>query len=446
MTRPENAANSRRSEELFRDARRVIPGGVNSPARAFGAVGGTPRFIESASGAVLTDADGMARVDFVLSWGAIILGHAHPDVVQAIATQASRGTSYGAPTRIETDLAARVVAMMPAVEMVRFVSSGTEAVMSALRLARAATQRSLVVKFAGCYHGHGDALLISAGSGAATLGLPDSPGVTSGSVRDTLTLEYNDVAALETLFRERGSEVAAVIVEPIAGNMGMILPVPGFLEKLRELTSRHGAVLIFDEVMTGFRVAAGGAQAIYGIRPDLTCLGKVIGGGLPAAAYGGRREIMELVAPAGPVYQAGTLSGNPLAMAAGVVTLDALMKAGCYERLQATSRALTEGLRELCEAHGVAVQTTAVGGMWGFFFSENPVRNFDMAKRSDSARFVTFFHRCLAAGAYLPPSPFEACFVSLAHTDDVVERATHCFEEALSSNAGQDIDAASPTR
>lgn len=446
MTRAESETGSQRSEELFRNAQRVIPGGVNSPARAFGAVGGTPRFIASASGAMLTDVDGVERVDFVLSWGAIILGHAHRAVVQAIATQAARGTSYGAPTRIETDLAARVVEMMPAVEMVRFVSSGTEAVMSALRVARAATQRSLVVKFAGCYHGHGDALLISAGSGAATLGLPNSPGVTTGSVRDTLMVEYNDVAGLETLFRDRGSDVAAVIVEPIAGNMGMVLPVPGFLEKLRELTSRHGAVLIFDEVMTGFRVAAGGAQAIYGIRPDLTCLGKVIGGGLPAAAYGGRRDLMELVAPAGPVYQAGTLSGNPLAMAAGVVTLDALMKAGCFEQLQAGTSALASGLRRCAAASGRTLQAAAVGGMWGFFFSETPVENFSAAKRADVQMFRTFFHRCLANGAYLPPSPFEACFASLAHTDDVIERAIRCFEEALSSNAGQDIDASGMTR
>ena len=420
-----------RSEQLFREAQRLIPGGVNSPARAFGAVGGTPRFVAEASGAILTDVDGHARVDFVMSWGAIILGHAHPAIVQAVADQAARGTSYGAPTRVETELAARIVEMMPALEMVRFVSSGTEAVMSAVRLARAATQRQLVVKFAGCYHGHADGLLIAAGSGAATLGLPDSPGVTPGAVRDMLMVEYNDTAAVEALFRARGGEIAAVIVEPIAGNMGLVLPLPGFLERLRQLTSQHGAVLIFDEVMTGFRVAAGGAQSLYGIRPDLTCLGKVIGGGLPAAAYGGRRDLMELVAPRGPVYQAGTLSGNPLAMVAGIVTLGELAKARSFERLSAITRTLAEGLRERASIRGVTMQTTAVGGMWGFFFNAAPVRDFADAKRSDAQSFVKFFHRCLAAGVYLPPSPFEACFVSLAHDDPSVARALSAFEEAL---------------
>lgn len=420
-----------RSAELFREAQRVIPGGVNSPARAFGAVGGTPRFVREASGALLTDADGQARVDFVLSWGAIILGHAHPSIVQAITNQAARGTSYGAPTELETELATRIVERMPALEMVRFVSSGTEAVMSAIRVARAATQRALVVKFAGCYHGHTDSLLISAGSGAATLGLPDSPGVTTGAARDTLMVEYNDAAGIETLFRARGSEIAAVIVEPIVGNMGMVLPLPGFLEYLRKLTSRYGAVLIFDEVMTGFRVAGGGAQSIYGIRPDLTCLGKVIGGGLPAAAYGGRRDLMELVAPKGPVYQAGTLSGNPLAMAAGIATLRALEESDSFQRLDAASRAVTEGLRGLAAAHDIGLQTTAMGGMWGFYFSQTPVRNFAEAKRSDTTAFVRFFHACLDAGVYLPPSPFEACFVSLAHDEEIVERALTAFERAL---------------
>ncbi len=420
-----------RSVELFREAQRVIPGGVNSPARAFGAVGGTPRFVREASGALLTDADGQTRVDFVLSWGAIILGHAHPAVVQAITNQAARGTSYGAPTELETELATRIVERMPALEMVRFVSSGTEAVMSAIRVARAATQRPLVVKFAGCYHGHADGLLIAAGSGAATLGLPDSPGVTTGSVRDTLMVEYNDAAGIETLFRARGGEIAAVIVEPIAGNMGMILPLPGFLEYLRKLTSQYGAVLIFDEVMTGFRVAAGGAQSIYGIRPDLTCLGKVIGGGLPAAAYGGRRDLMELVAPKGPVYQAGTLSGNPLAMAAGIATLRTLEERDCFTRLEGISRSITEGLRGMAAARGIPLRTTAMGGMWGFYFSPTPVRTFAEAKRSDTAAFVRFFHACLAAGVYLPPSPFEACFVSLAHSDELVKLALSGFERAF---------------
>lgn len=431
------ARSTERSTALFDAARRVIPGGVNSPVRAFRSVGGTPRFIDRAYGPYLLDADGHEYVDYVLSWGALALGHAHPMVVDAIAHQAARGTSFGAPTELETELATVITQIMPAVQMVRFVSSGTEAVMSAVRVARAATRRSLVVKFDGGYHGHADPLLVSAGSGVATLALPDSPGVTPGSVSDTISIPFNSIAAAEEFFARRGEEVAAVLVEPVAGNMGLVLPLPGFLERLRALTSQHGALLIFDEVMTGARVARGGAQSIYGIHPDLTCLGKVIGGGLPAAAYGGSRAFMELVAPAGHVYQAGTLSGNPLAMVAGITTLRELSQAGRYDRLSAISRALAEGLASAAVRHGIAIQTSFLGGMWGFFFSTEPVIDYASAKRSDAAMFRRFFHGCLDAGVYLPPAPYEACFVSLAHDDAVVDRTLRVFDSVLGEIAGR---------
>lgn len=420
-----------RSAELFRAAQRVIPGGVNSPVRAFRGVGGTPPFIARGSGALVWDEDGNDYVDYVLSWGALALGHAVPHVVEAITRQAALGTSYGAPTVLETRLAELIVGAMPSVEMVRFVSSGTEAVMSAIRLARAATGRQLIVKFDGCYHGHADPLLVSAGSGVATLGLPDSPGVAPGAVSGTVSVPFNDVEAVRALFAARGAEIAAVVVEPIAGNMGLVLPSPGFLPALRELTTAHGALLVLDEVMTGFRVAFGGAQALFGVTPDLTCLGKVIGGGLPAAAYGGRADLMQQVAPAGQVYQAGTLSGNPLAMAAGIATLRALAEPGSYDALGARSGALCEALSAACERAGVAVRTSAVGGMWGFFFSEAPVTDYASAKRSDVDRFRGFFHRCLARGVYLPPSPFESCFVSLAHGDAELDRTAEAFMRAL---------------
>jgi glutamate-1-semialdehyde 2,1-aminomutase len=411
-----------RSEQLFEEAKRLIPGGVNSPVRAFRGVGGTPRFIERGAGAWIYDADGNGYIDYVLSWGPLILGHAHPDVVAAITEQASRGTSFGAPTELESRLAALIIEAMPAVEMVRFVSSGTEAVMSAIRLARAYTGREKVIKFAGGYHGHSDGLLVQAGSGVATLGLPDSPGVPPSVAASTLTTPYNDLDSLEALLRQNAGQVAVIVVEPVAGNMGFVPPAPGFLQGLRRLADEHGALLLFDEVMTGFRVAHGGAQARYGIRPDLTCMGKVIGGGLPAAAYGGRREILEMVAPAGPVYQAGTLSGNPLAMAAGITTLEALREPGVWERLEQATERLCSGFAQAAAAAGVPIQAGAAGSMWGFFFCEDPVVDYGTARRADTGRYARFHREMLRRGVYLAPSQFEAAFVSLAHTDELIDR------------------------
>jgi glutamate-1-semialdehyde 2,1-aminomutase len=422
---------TQRSALLFAEAQRLMPGGVSSPVRAFRGVGGTPRFIVRGSGARIVDVDGNEYIDYVLSWGALALGHAHPDVVEAVARQAAQGTSFGAPTELETELAQLITRAVPTVEMVRFVSSGTEATMSALRLARAATGRSAIVKFSGCYHGHADPLLVAAGSGVATLGLPDSPGVTSGATADTLSVSYNDLRAVEALFADRGREIAAVIVEPVAGNMGLILPAPGFLEGLRRVTSEHGALLVFDEVMTGFRVARGGAQAFFDVAPDLTCLGKVMGGGLPAAAYGGPGELMRLVAPAGDVYQAGTLSGNPLAMAAGIVTLRRLSEPGAYEQLSQAARTLAATVKAEGERAGVAVHVAAIGGMWGFFFLAVPPADYATAKTADTSMYARFFHACLDEGLYLAPSQFEAGFVSTAHDvavlDETRERMTRAF-------------------
>ncbi|HEU4829496.1 MAG TPA: glutamate-1-semialdehyde 2,1-aminomutase [Gemmatimonadales bacterium] len=403
--------NSARSAELYESALAVIPGGVNSPVRAFGSVGGTPRFIERGEGPWIFDADGNRYIDFVLSWGALPLGHAHPDVVEAVTAQARRGTTFGAPTALETALTERIAAAVPSIEMVRFVSSGTEAVMSAVRLARAATGRRRIVKFAGCYHGHSDSLLVAGGSGLATFGLPGTPGVTPGAVAETLTAEFNDLSGAAELMERHGNEIAAVIVEPVAGNMGLVLPVPGFLEGLRELCSKTGALLIFDEVMTGFRVAYGGAQAHFGVMPDLTCLGKVMGGGLPAAAYGGPRSLMRRIAPAGDVYQAGTLSGNPLAMAAGIATLDHLRQGGIYELLGAASGRMAEGVRVSGGESRVPVQAAAIGGMWGFFLADEAVRDFRSARAARADLFAEFFHAMLERGVYLPPSQFEACFM-----------------------------------
>ncbi|HZI74354.1 MAG TPA: glutamate-1-semialdehyde 2,1-aminomutase, partial [Gemmatimonadales bacterium] len=403
------------SERLLEVAQRLLPGGVNSPVRAFHAVGGIPRFIARGEGPMLIDADGNRYLDLVLSWGPLILGHAHPEVVAAIVDTARKGTTFGAPTELEVRLAQRVVETFPSIEMVRFVSSGTEALMSAVRLARAATKRKLIVKFDGCYHGHADALLAAAGSGVATLGLPDSPGVTGATVADTLVVAFNDLAAVETLFAARGSEIAAVLIEPVAGNMGVVPPVSGFLRGLRELTRRYQSLLVFDEVMTGWRVHPQGAQVLYDIHPDITCLGKVIGGGLPAAAYGGSRELMELIAPAGPVYQAGTLSGNPLAMAAGLATLDALAQPGTWQRAADWAERADTLITGAAERAGVPVTVQRVGTMFTPFFSETPVRTFAEAKRSDREAYRRFFHAMLESGIYFPPSAFEASFSSTVH-------------------------------
>ena len=422
---------NKRSRELFAEAQRYMPGGVNSPVRAFAAVGGKPLFITQGRGSEIYDVDGNRYIDYVCSWGPLILGHAHPKVVKALTTAAERGTSYGAPTELETELAKLIVEGMPSIEVVRFVNSGTEAVMSALRLARAYTDRTKLIKFAGCYHGHADMLLVQAGSGVATLGLPDSPGVPQAATQDTLIAPYNDPAAVETLFKEYPEEIAAVIVEPVAGNMGVVPPEPSFLESLRQLTREHGALLIFDEVITGFRVAYGGAQELYGIKPDLTCLGKVIGGGLPVGAYGGERELMELVAPLGPVYQAGTLSGNPLAMAAGVATLKELARPATYERLDRLARQLAQGLEEGAAQAGVSLRVNRVGSMLTPFFTDQPIRDYIAAKRADSQRYARFFWKLIEQGVYPPPSPFESWFVSLAHTPEDIARTVEAAHQAL---------------
>jgi len=403
------------SERLFAASQRVIPGGVNSPVRAFRGVGGTPRFIARGEGAWLVDADGNRYVDLVLSWGPLILGHAHPEILEAIIRAAELGTTYGAPTELELRLAERVVATFPSLDMVRFVSSGTEATMSAVRLARAATGRTLLIKFDGCYHGHADHLLAAAGSGVATLGLPDSPGVTAAAVGDTLVVPFNDLAAVETLFQARGEEIAAILVEPVPGNMGVVPPASGFLQGLRAITRRHGALLVFDEVMTGWRVHPRGAQVLYGIEPDLTCLGKVVGGGLPAAAYGGRRDLMERIAPAGPVYQAGTLSGNPLAMAAGLATLDVLARPGTWERAEAFAGGVAVAIERRAAEAGVPLTVQRVGTMLTPFFTAGPVRDFAASRRTDRAGYNAFFHAMLDGGVYLPPSAFEAGFTSAIH-------------------------------
>jgi glutamate-1-semialdehyde 2,1-aminomutase len=422
-----------KSYELFQKALNLMPGGVNSPVRAFRAVGGDPLFIAHGKGSSITDVDGNSYIDYVLSWGPLILGHRHPEVVEALARAIERGTSFGACTEAEIELAEHIRTAYPSIERVRLVNSGTEATLSALRVARAATGREKILKFEGCYHGHGDSLLVKAGSGVATLGLPDSPGVPRALAELTVTVPFNDSAALEEAFRIHGNRLAAVIVEPVVGNSGCIPPQAGFLEKLRKLTAGQGTALILDEVMTGFRVAYGGAQELFGIQPDLTTLGKIIGGGLPVGAYGGKASLMDLVAPAGPVYQAGTLSGNPLAVMAGLKTLEILRRPGTYERLEAISNKLASGLGATAAKAGVPLTVNRVASMFTGFFSSDPVTDYASAKRSDTGRFARFFRSLLERGVYFPPSQFEAAFVSTAHTDaDVaatLEAAAKAFEE-----------------
>ena len=424
-----------KSESAFRAAREVLPGGVSSPVRAFGAVGGTPRFIARGDGALMTDVDDNTYIDYVGSWGPLILGHADERVVAAVNKAVARGCSFGAPTESEVRLAEMVVTRVPSVEMVRFVNSGTEATMSAVRLARGFTGRDGIVKFEGCYHGHVDALLVKAGSGALTFGTPSSPGVPAGTTRDTYLLPYNDVDAVKRLFADRGDRIAAVLVEPVAGNIGCVPPIDGFLSGLQEVCNQHGALLIFDEVMTGFRVAPGGAQELYGIRPDLTCMGKVLGGGLPMAAYGGRRDVMERISPVGPVYQAGTLSGNPLAMAAGIATLEALAEEGVYETLEARSARLGAGLADAARQAGVPAYHTRVASMLCTFFTPGPVTDLASASASDTRAYARYFHAMLDRGVYLAPSQFECMFVSTAHTDELIDTTVEAAAEAFAEVA-----------
>jgi len=425
-----------RSGDLFAAAQNHIPGGVNSPVRAFRGVGGDPVFIQSASGPYLFDADGKRYIDYVGSWGPMVVGHAHAQVIAAVAERIGKGLSFGAPTELETRMADKVCELVPSMDLVRMVSSGTEATMSAIRLARGYTGRDKLVKFEGCYHGHADSLLVKAGSGALTLGQPSSPGVPAALAELTVTLTYNDLDQARDTFAAIGDEIACVIVEPVAGNMSCIPPVPGFLEELRGLCDAHGAVLIFDEVMTGFRVARGGAQELYGIRPDLTTLGKVIGGGMPVGAFGGRREIMERIAPLGPVYQAGTLSGNPIAMAAGLKTLELISQPGFYETLGERTRQLADGLRRRAAAAGVGLTTNQAGGMFGIFFTRaERVTNYAQATACDQARFRAFFHAMLARGVYLAPSAFEAGFVSAAHGETEIAATLDAAKEAFAAIA-----------
>ncbi len=428
---PVNTANRTRSEAAFLEAQKVLPGGVNSPVRAFRSVGGTPVFIEKAKGAYLWDLDGNRYIDYVGTWGPAILGHAHPQVIRKIQQTAENGTSFGAPTLMETEMAQLVIDMVPSIEKVRFVSSGTEAVMSAIRLARAYTGRTKIIKFEGCYHGHSDYLLVKAGSGAATQGVPDSAGVPASTAAETLNARFNDLDSVEALFRAYPGQIAGVLIEPVAGNMGCIPPLPGFLEGLRELTRQESACLIFDEVMTGFRLAPGGAQERFGVTPDITCLGKIIGGGLPVGAYGGKLEIMAQVAPEGPMYQAGTLSGNPLAMAAGMETLKLLRQPGTYERLEALGQQLGDGLQAICQRKGIPYHLHGVGAMMTLFFAEGPIHNYQDVCRFDRERFNRFFWGMLDRGVYLAPSQFEAGFISLAHTGADVQATLEAAELAI---------------
>ncbi len=418
---------------LFQEALTLFPGGVNSPVRAFHAVGGQPLFIERGEGPYLLDVDGNRYIDYVLSWGPLITGHAHPKVVEAIQQAAIKGASYGAPSPLENDLAKSVMSFMPNIEMIRFVNSGTEATMSALRLARAYTRRNKIIKFEGCYHGHADMLLVQAGSGVATLGLPDSPGVPQDTVKDTLVAGFNDLDSVRALFKKYPEQIAAIIVEPVAGNMGVVPPLPGFLDGLRVITAREGALLIFDEVMTGFRVHPGGAQTLYNIKPDLTTLGKVIGGGLPVGAYGGRREIMQLVAPMGPMYQAGTLSGNPLAMSAGIAALDLIRDQKVWDKMEARGQDLDAGIESAAKKAGVPIQQTRVGTMRTTFFSETLPKDWNTVKCADKVRFGKFFQKMLENGVYLAPSQFEAGFLSLLHDEAVISATVDSVERSMKS-------------
>ena len=420
-----------KSLELFEAALSLMPGGVNSPVRAFKAVGGHPIFIDRASGCLMYDADGNEYIDYVLSWGPMIAGHTHPAVTEALKEAVSRGTSFGAPTALEIELTRMVRDAFPSMELVRLVNSGTEATMSAIRLARAHTGRDKILKFEGCYHGHADSLLVKAGSGVATLGVPDSPGVPADFAKNTLTAPFNNFEAVKMIMENNGSDIACIIVEPVPGNMGVVPSADGFLRMLREITRQYGTLLIFDEVMSGFRVAYGGAQELYGITPDLTCLGKIIGGGLPVGAYGGRKEIMEKIAPSGPVYQAGTLSGNPLAMTAGIETLKILSQPGTYERLNRLSEQLSQGFSDAAKSAGVAVYNTGVGSMVCTFFTEGPVTDYESAKKSDTVAFGKFFLAMLEEGIYLAPSQFEAIFLSIAHKEEHVEKTIRAANKAF---------------
>ncbi len=429
-------ATGEKSREFFQEAQRFIPGGVNSPVRSFKAVHGEPLFIERGQGSKIYDVDGGEYIDYVCSWGPLILGHAHPRVVEALKRAVERGTSYGAPTALEIQLAEMIIEAVPSVEMVRMVNSGTEATMSAIRVARGYTGRDKIVKFTGCYHGHVDSLLVKAGSGATTLGIPDSPGVPAPTTSGTISAPFNDLKALERVFSELGDEIAAVIMEPVPGNMGTVLPKPGFLEGVRKLTQQHGSLLIFDEVMTGFRVAYGGAQSHFGVEPDLTCLGKVIGGGLPVGAYGGRREIMEMVAPVGPVYQAGTLSGNPLAMTAGVETLKILSEPGVFDSLVEKTTILNEGMKKSAEAAGVKVHFTQAGTMFAAFFTEEEVTDYTSAQAADTRKYAVFFKVMLENGVYMAPSQFETAFMSVAHTEQDLQKTITASYEAFKAVQG----------
>lgn len=422
------------SETLFANAQKVIPGGVNSPVRAFNGVGGTPVFIDKAQGAYIFDTDGKQYIDYVGSWGPMILGHNHPAILSAVQKTAEKGLSFGAPTPLEIDLAELVCQLVPSIEMVRMVNSGTEATMSAIRLARGYTQRDKIIKFEGCYHGHSDSLLVKAGSGALTLGQPSSPGVPADFAKHTLTCEYNSIASVKHAFEQYPQDIACVIIEPVAGNMNCIPPKAGFLQQLRELCDQYGALLIIDEVMTGFRVALGGAQQYYGVTPDLTTLGKVIGGGMPVGAFGGKKEIMQYIAPTGPVYQAGTLSGNPIAMAAGLACLTELKKAGNEQRLAQLTEKLAQGLKALADKHGIPFVVNYVGGMFGIFFTDQTeVSSYQQVMQCDAEKFKQFFHKMLEQGVYLAPSAYEAGFMSLAHSEEDIERTLQAADNAFAA-------------